>query len=423
MAKRSNRRRRDRNAKTASATVASQANGGPTLFATMPGALMYRLPYPPGVPDMHTMRGAQLDVASRSAAFATLPDGERTALFESLTRTLRRSEYHRLRYSALRACLDERRADLPGRVFWDEFVETLHYELQAFRGAARMALDEIVYLGARRSGVDPMVARERPWETAKLITSDVPPQCAIVEVDVLRTKRTWFGLLNAYRNSFFHNGWTHGSGHFAEDDLRSAARDPAANALLVPDLSSLSKRSKPHERTFNTCTTVDDVMRDAHGGFDEVLRELCEGPWATPEPPPGRLPRNEHPNVIVQLIKPTLFEVHDKVLIAFFSTEAAAHSFGHPGPEGELLTVPVAKSVVGQRAVTFSLSGFKPAGRSVAKIDALFDPKPEKDWRNIVCTRRVEVDIAQALASPTAPLSIPVVEDFKRWFVWGPRNT
>lgn len=382
---------------------------------------MYRRPYPPGIPDAHSGRSAHLHAVAVSPTFAAFPDKEREALFESLTKTLRRSEYHRLRYAALRSALEDRRANLPGQVFWDELVETLHFELQAFCGAARMALDEVVYIAARRHAVPPKKARRKPWETADLLKEPVPPECNVAEVALLRQKVDWFVLLNAYRNSVFHHGWTHGSGHFAKEDLRAAARDPSANALLVPDKASLGGRSKPHERTFNDGTTVDDVMRDAHDGLDEVLRELCEGPWATPEPTPGRVPRAEHPNIFVKLTTPALYVVHNRVLIPFFTTEEAARAFGPPGNGVELLAVPVVTSVVGRNAVTFTLNGLDGKDLPALQINVLVDPVVrDAGWTDIVCTAAIDVDVKEVVSKPTQPISLVVEANLKRLFVWHP---
>lgn len=191
MSARSQRKKRHR--------VGDATNGIPdlVLFGTMPGALMYRRPYPAGVPDTHSVLSAHLQLVGTSSLFASLPADEREGLFESITKTLRRSDYHRLRYDALRSTLNARRQGLPGQVFWDEYVETLHFELQAFCGAARMILDELVYLSARRHGITPKKARLKPWETAALIKETPPPECAIPEVAVLRNNADWFALLNA----------------------------------------------------------------------------------------------------------------------------------------------------------------------------------------------------------------------------------
>jgi hypothetical protein len=390
------------------------------LFGVMPGALMYRRRYPAGVPDTHSVRSAHLHTAAVSEAFSGIPSGERAALFDSLTKTFRRTEYHRLRYDDLRRAVDTRRDGLPGEVFWDEFVETLHFELQAFCGAARMLLDELVYIVARRHGAVPTRARKSPWETADLVRKPLPEECAVEEIELLRRKAQWFDLLNAYRNSFFHHGWRHGTGHYASDDIRASARNPAANALLVPDRSSLGGRSKPNERSYADGTTVDDVLRLAREGLHDLLLELCEGPWSTAEPAPGTAPRAEHPNLIVSLANPALFSFRDCVVIPFFTTVELARAFKLPDERAvELVDMPVSTAVIGKAAVSFALKGLTieslPSGTRSVKV--LVDPVVKGQAENIECVHAVDVDFHAAIASPTSPISIPVA-NVTRLFVW-----
>lgn len=398
----------------------------PLLFGTLPGALMYLRPYPAGVPDTHSIRVAHLHVAETGEAFSGLGRDERAALFDSLTKTFRRSEYHRLRYENLRREVDARRVGLPGEVFWDEFVETLHFELQAFCGAARMVLDELVYLVARRHGVAPKRARRAPWETADLVRKPLPRECQVPEVEAIRRRSDWFDLLNAYRNSFFHHGWRHGTGHYGPEDIRTAARNPAANALLVADQSSLGGRSKPHERTYGDGTTVDDVVGLAKDGLHELLRELCEGPWSAAEPGSGTVPRSEHPNLIVLLATPSLFSFRDCVVIPFFTTADLARAFKLPDEQTvELVDMPVSNAVVDQPAVSFSLKGLTaemlPPGTRSVKV--LIDPvMTGRGASGIECLHAIDVDVPAAAANSARPMSIPVT-NVDRLFVWRAAST
>jgi len=397
------------------------------ISVLLPGAIMCRRPYPAGVPDTHSRRSAHLHFAkATAAAFAGIPADERSALFGSLTKTVRRAEYHRLRYVELRQVLDSRRENLPGEVFWDEFVEVLHHEMQAFCGAARTSLDEIVYLVARVHGAQTNRARKKPWETADLMTEPLPAECNVPEIGIARTRLPWFQLLNAYRNSFYHHGWRHGSGHFAADDERQAATDPAANALIVPDQSSLGRRSKPHEWTYKDGTTIDDVMRLASEGLDGLLKDLCEQGWSTCEPEPGTVPRADQANMIVSLVVPALVQVHDVVVLPFFTTREKAEAFEFVrGAEAELVDVPVSTAVINRAAVTFSLKGLEqtPVPPGTTQIKVLVDPvATDGEWKNLNCTAAIDVSIPEVLNAPTSPLSIPIINDVKRLFTWQRRN-
>jgi hypothetical protein len=370
---------------------------------------MYLRPYPAGIPDPHTIRSAHLHVAaSSSALLAVIPKDERISLFESLTRTFRRSEYHWLRFVDLAKELPIRRSNMPGHVFWDEFVEFLYFEAQAFCGAARTVLDELVYIVARSHGVPPKKARRGPWETSNLMTnSALPVECQQPEIVLLRASLAWFGCLNAYRNSFYHHGWRHGAGHFDAADVRAVAVDPAANALLVPDAESLVGRAKPSEWTYRRKDMLDRVVDGLHEGLDGLLRGLCEGPWSTPEPSrEGRMPRSQHPNVIVSLAIPAIYLVHGELA---------------PGTrEVELVDVPAVESVLGQRAVTFSLKGVGEIGLppAIRTIKALVDPVvTDPGWHNISCTHEIDIDLNEILAKPESPINL-VVGNIDRLFVW-----
>ena len=317
--------------------------------------------------------------------------------------------------------LDARRENLPGEVFWDEFVETLHHEMQAFCGAARMLLDEIVYLVARIHGVPANRARKKPWETSDLMNEPLPRECQVLEMDIARVRLAWFQLLNAYRNSFFHHGWRHGSGHFAADDARQAATEPAANALIVPDRSSLSRRSRPHEWTYKDGTTTDDVMRLANEGLDGLVKDLCEQAWSIREPQPGTVPRQDQPNMIVGLVIPALVQVHDLVVLPFFTTTEKAEAFEFmQATEAELVDVPVSTAVINQAAVSFSLRGLEhvPFPPGVKQIKILVDPvATDEEWKNINCVAAIELLIDEVCKDPIKPINIPV-SNIERLFTW-----
>lgn len=390
-------------------------------LAILPGALMYRRPYPPGIPDPHSARSAHLHAAAAAPAFASIPSDERAALFESLGRSYRRSEYHWLRFLDLLKELPARREEMPGQVFWDEFVEFVYFEAQAFCGAARALLDEVVYLIARVHGVPPKKARKDPWETSNLVTAQsLATACQVPEVSILRASASWFGRLNAYRNSFFHHGWRHGAGHFDAEDSRAATVDPAANALLIPDFDSLAGRAKPHEWTYHRSDTLDQIMKDLHEGLDAVLRGLCEGPWTTPEPPPGQKPRSEHPNMIVSLPVPVVYIVREEVaIVAFFTTEAKAKALAPGIPNVELVQLPAVESVVGQRAFPFSLRGLgEDLPAAVKSVKVLIDAVvADPDWRNISCTNAIDLDLDEVRAKPLYPVNL-VVRDRERLCTW-----
>jgi hypothetical protein len=386
---------------------------------------MFQVDAPPGVPDYDTPRSRHALILKKSDTFAHLDPLESGALFDSLCKTVERCAYHGLRFDSLRSALEERRRNLPGEVLWDGVVAGLHFELQAMSGAARVALDELIYVIARRHRVDPRRASQEPWAASSLI----PRRCRldrhtnVEEVRELRKRADWFDTLNAYRNSFFHNGWRHGGGHFDADDTRAASKTPSMNALLVPDRSSLRSRSKPHEWTYDEGRTVDSMAETIRNGLDQALRAIFEGPWRTPEPAPGRLPRSEHPNVIVVLVVPAVVETPTALIIPMFSTEDRARQCPvfQGASQVEVVRTPVSTAVVGQAAVSFSLTGLEsstmPAG--IHEIHLVLDPEPQDaEWRRVNAKSHAILKVEDLRSAGFhMPISLPVT-NLEYVFLW-----
>jgi hypothetical protein len=222
----------------------------PVVRALIPGGLLYQIPHPTGVLPHDPARRGQFHVLADASALSAIPAAERSAVTSSAAKTYTRGVYHESRFFALRTELDARRKGMPGDIIFDSLLEYVHFELQSFAGACRTLVDELVYIIARRHGATPAAARRSPWGAAELFGatgSTLQATSSIAEMHSLLALKDWFETLNAYRNTFFHSGWSHGSGHFSSDDVRRRAQYASSNGLLVPDLPSLRGKSKPHE--------------------------------------------------------------------------------------------------------------------------------------------------------------------------------
>ncbi|WP_437304498.1 hypothetical protein [Sorangium sp. So ce388] len=413
---------KDRSQTANSKSSTQQLTPGFILRAVIPGGLMYQMPHPPGVPAVGHPRSAHLYTLKKAPVLKDLPRAELDALIESLAATYTRAAYHEFRFMELRRELDMRRANMPGEILFDSLVEFVHFELQAFAGASRMLLDELVYLIARRHGVPVNRAKRKPWETSDLIQKPRTADCDVPEIRLLASKSSWFGTLNAYRNSFFHHGWRHGGGHFSPDDIRSAAASPASNGLLVPDKSSLGSRSKPFEWTWGQRTTVDDIAKEIRTGTEDLLTNLLENLWSMPPPHPGTAPLEERPNVLIVLAKPAFVETDGAIFLPVFSSRELGLSFHHfsTHPNLELADVPVSSAVIGQKAVTVSLSGIEKnsISKSIEFIDIVLDPNPNNDWTHVETTAHARIPLRKLLDSDTVhPVSLPV-HNLDRAWVW-----
>ncbi|MCC6527872.1 MAG: hypothetical protein IT373_34825 [Polyangiaceae bacterium] len=394
----------------------------PILRGILPGALMYQVPVPAGVLPADPPRSGQFHALEEASCFADIPESELSAVLASIAKTYARSHYHEYRFKQLRSELDQHRAVIPHEIVWDSLVEPVHFELQAFTGACRTLLDELVYLIARRHGVPPNRARKKPWETADLLKEPLPSECDVEEIRVLRSMLDWFDTLNAFRNSFFHHGWRHGGGHFSAEDLRRATGFPSRNGLLVPDRESLVGRKKPFEWSWSKGTTVDDVARAARTGTEELAAELFDRIWQTPIPAPGTAPLDERPNMLVGLVRPVLVQTRTAIILPYFSTRERGQGCRPlcDDPDLELVDVQPSEVVVGKRDCLVSLAGienntFPP---SVTHVEAQLDPIASVDWTTTKCATQRSIAIAEVLKQGSiAPISMPVTELDRIW-VW-----
>lgn len=180
---------------------------------------------------------------------------------------------------------------MPGDIIWDALTAPLHFEFQAFCAAARLFVEEVVYIAARCADVPHGKVTKGSWEARPLMLDDPRTETAnSAEVAVLRAHAEWFRVLNGYRNAFLHHGWRHGSGHADEASISSSAHAPERNALLLPDPESVKSHTKPFQWSWSKATRIDKVMGQLREEHLQLIGELCEGCWATPVPATGSVP-------------------------------------------------------------------------------------------------------------------------------------
>lgn len=384
---------------------------------------MFQWPHPEGIPSRDPIARQRFNGLLECAATSGIPEKERAAIVRSVAKTYVRASYHEYRFYELRAALEVRRAAVPGEVKWDSLLEYVHFELQAFAGAARMLLDEIVYITARVHGVPPNRARKSPWETHEMVRASLPAECDVPEVRALAARAVWFDTLNAFRNTFYHHGWTHGGGHYSSDDSRLSSQAPEANGLLVPDRESLRGRSKPHEWTWTSRRTIDDVAAEIRNGLDDFLEELFRE-WKITDAAPGTMPRHLHPNMIVALVRPAVVLTPKMWVVPVFSTLEKARQCEPlaSDPNAEPIYVTTSRVVIGQRALSISMKGLENTPERPDWIELVLDPIADAAWTNIRAASHARINVKSLLREGTIqPLSWPI--DIDRVWVWRERES
>lgn len=386
---------------------------------------MYRATRPIGVPVTDTGTSRQTRTLNESAAFKAMSPDRRETLTNCLALAIERAEYHYQRFRDLRNTLDIIRAWAPGEVFWDFAVSSMYCEVQALAGAARVIVDQMLFLMASRIESTMSRRRERRWEAHAIFNEDIPPgsETDIPEVHRIRRHKPWLDLLNAYRNGFFHGAWQHGSGHY-DNDGRIAARLPRMNALLVPDRASLAGRGLPWDWTWADNTSIDEVATRIHDGIAAMVNDICVNEWNTDIPAEGSLPVEEHANLIIALPVPALLQAENQVFIPIFSSEKLARQFASRissksrdfTSHYELIRIKSSADVVGVEAISFSLLGLDPTDTS--HIHVYVDPEPlDDDWSYVHAVKTCQIEVKQVLADAIKIVSIPV-EQPQAAFIW-----
>lgn len=313
----------------------------------MPGALMFQLPRPEGLPDVDTPRTRMVRQIGGLPALASLPEDERDAVALSLAMTLARALYHRERFNQVITALDERREQTAGFITYDLFAQYTVFEAAGVLGAVRLAIDEIIYIVARIRRVSPQDIHTG-WKAENVMTTgfDKRPDFDLPEVRALRARKPWYDEMNDYRNVLHHRGWrSQFAGYFPVGSPLPEALLPEHNVMLVPDRLSLTGKKRPHEWTYVDRVRIEEIVQRAVEGFELLLDDICMTCWGGAVPPMGSMPKDRQPNVIVSLVRPALLLFGDHVSGRTFSERAlrwpagvhvrAAGAQGDPSGKGQ----------------------------------------------------------------------------------------
>ncbi len=300
------------------------AENPPELLALGPGVAMYRLEPPPGFPFVDTQIAGMFR-EWEVAPGGVIPAEERATLLVSLATTITRATYHYRRFGFILGLLDERRR-LSGHASGDTLGHFAVFEASDMLGAARGAIDEIVYLAARMSGASEEHADR--WAAYRLVTQVPPAHHLVPAVLALRARAAWFLETNDYRNALTHRGSRNpiGTGYYPRNDVLPEARDPGMNLFLVPDRASIENHARPHLWTYRDGLRLEDLVARIYAGFEELLKAVGTA-WGFVLPPEGTMPIEQRPNIVAHVATPVITWMHGTFYAGIFTTDEHARRF------------------------------------------------------------------------------------------------
>lgn len=179
------------------------------------GLMGFRFPRVPGILDTRPMRpSARFRRSVDRGEFGlrkSMPLKAWRAGLGSLVGEFGRAEYH---FERFRDCVNLARArrEVAGGPSFADFdvARAIYAEAVGYLSALRSTFDVIIYLAARRTGVDVGPASSR-WKASVAIapkpSDDTALYEGVEEVVALRRYRDTFDALNLYRNCMVHRGW------------------------------------------------------------------------------------------------------------------------------------------------------------------------------------------------------------------------
>jgi hypothetical protein len=388
---------------------------------------------PEGLPIVDTVRSRQLVQLGSSGlpVLNALGAKERDALFTSLAIMVKTADYHVKRFNSLLAAVNERRKTANALITCDFTVEYAVFEGAAALSAIRSAVDEIIFIGARLTGVSGKDIKDN-WKTSKLMQAgfDKAPHFNVPEVNALRVRFAWYDDLNEYRNAYRHRGCRDTmAAYFPVDSDFPEAKDGERNVMLLPDRPSLIGNTRADTWTYSKGVRLETLMETTVKIFEELLDELIGKVWGgatfLAQQWVGKIPAGEY-NMLLLHVRPALTVIGQNAFLPLFSTRDLANLFIKDSRGAEHLHLAeLTPNEVGLFAL--DVSGYKDmpdfaklTGKMVVCLDSV--GLTETGTKTQVQLRaHQEYVLAPFLAEYNAKLlGIPraSVKDAKRLFVW-----
>jgi hypothetical protein len=388
---------------------------------------------PEGLPIVDSTRSRQLVQLGSTGLprLNVLGAKERDALFTSLAIMVRTADYHVKRFDSLLAAVNLRRKAANALITYDFTVEYAVFEAAAALSAIRSAVDEIIFVAARLSGVSAKDIKDS-WKTSNVMQTDFAkaPHFNVPEVNALRLRFNWYDDLNEYRNAYRHRGCRDTiAAYFPLDSDFPEAKDGERNVMLLPDRASLVGNTRADVWTYSKGLRLETLLETTVKVFEELLDELIEKVWGGTaflgQQWVGKIPPGEY-NMIVLHARPALHVVGHDVLLPLFSTRELANHFIQDSTGAENLhLVELTPNDVGLFAL--DVSGYKDVpdfAKLTGRIIVCLDPVSFRDMGGKVSGNvraHQECPLGPFLAEYNAKLlGVPRggVKDAERLFVW-----
>jgi hypothetical protein len=310
------------------------------------GLLGFRFPPVPGIPDMSGMKpSARFRNALARGEFGvrkSMPLRAWRSGLASLVGEIDRADYHLERFRETLVVARARRDVGGGPSFGDfDVARAIYCEAVGFLNAVRAAFDVIMYVAARRTGLDGGTASR--WQVTDAITPKKPAHFErydrVEEVVALRAHRNAFETLNLYRNCMLHRGWhSPAFGYFAKTDDAPEADLPQHNVMLVPDQASLARSARPERWTHTERRWLDELVFDLDGQCARAFVDVGNV-WGLPDPVDGTASIEERPNVVL-FVPRVVPEMNgpNRAIVVFETKKAAKKYATEVGIAGRALT-------------------------------------------------------------------------------------
>ena len=223
----------------------------------------------------------------------------------------------------------------------------------------------------------------------------------------------WFEILNSYRNAFFHHGWLHGNNINYIGNNKNKFQLSRNNAFLLPDWESIKSNSKPSNWSWENGYQLFDIAKLSLDGLKDLINDLCSNYWSIPVPAPGEISVEEHPNLLLRIVKPLLFKTPQLVIPIYTSVDLAYKNVPTMDSDKHEIAELNCKIEDERSIFNLSLSGIDHKEKVLILIDPIYK-------NNILQSENYdELDLSKMkLKEKLEQFGLSIEGEYKKVYVW-----